>query len=43
MNVETLDFHCRGKRNKKEAKKGVALEALKVLYNVTYPPGNQFA
>jgi hypothetical protein len=43
VNVESMDFHCKGKRTKKEAKKAVSLEALKVLYNVEYPQGSPFA
>ena len=42
MNVETMDFCSKGNKNKKEAKKAVALEALRVLYGIHYPTGSQF-
>merc|ERR1719481_1009111 len=42
VNVETMDFCAKGKKNKKDAKKYAAMEALKVLYNVSYPPGSLF-
>merc|ERR1712080_543303 len=34
VRVEEMDFNAKGKKNKKEAKKHAALEALRVLYNV---------
>ena len=43
VTVEELTFASKGRKNKKEAKKGVAMEALSTLYNVVYPPGSQFA
>ena len=43
VTVEALTFASKGRKNKKEAKKGVAMEALSTLYNVVYPPGSQFA
>ena len=40
VTVEELTFASTGRKNKKEAKKGVAMEALSTLYNVVYPPGS---
>jgi len=40
--VEEMDFCAKGRKNKKEAKKHAALEALRVLYNINYLPGSQF-
>merc|ERR1712179_694224 len=42
VRVEEMDFVAKHKKNKKEAKKHAALEALRVLYNVIYAPGSQF-